>query len=255
MIKQALMVWLLSWSVTIVSAQNVHYYKLTRKMENGKSSTNVSGGQYITFIADICYESNKKGIDVGHGNMTRNKSYSTSEYTTYFGSNYWGKDVAAFKFNADKSVLNVVIDKDNYYIYKRATAPVGQETCSLIRKPIPSNDNGGGGTIVVTPPPVNSPQGWGGYEGGGSAGSYNGGNSGNGGNGTTTTTQTHGRTAHQVTKSCPLCHGSGKCNSCNGTHRINYQFGSGTLECPNCRPNGACSKCGGSGKITTTEWY
>lgn len=157
MIKKFSIVMLFMFSITCVSAQNIHYYKLTRKMENGKSSTSVSGGQYITFIADICYESNKKGISVGHGNMTRNKSYSTSEYTTYFGSSYWGENVASFKFNADKSVLNVVIDKDNYYIYKRATAPAGQETCSLIRKTTPSNNNGGGGTIVVTPPPVVNP--------------------------------------------------------------------------------------------------
>lgn len=233
------MVWLLSWSVTIVSAQNVHYYKLTRKMENGKSTTNVSGGQYITFIADICYESNKKGISVGHGNMTRNKSYSTSEYTTYFGSSYWGDDVAAFKFNSDKSILNVVIDRDNYYIYKRGTAPVGQETCSLIRK----SSGGGGGSVVVTPPvnpggqvvmpPTNpisptNPSG-------------------------TTPTPSHGRTAHQVTKTCMLCGGSGRCSTCNGKHY--YQSFGNTVTCPNCPPNGACQSCGGSGKKTTKEWW
>lgn len=60
---------------------------------------------------------------------------------------------------------------------------------------------------------------------------------------------------HQVTKDCPICNGSGKCSTCNGTHRIKYQFGSGTLECPNCKPNGACSSCGGSGKNTSTKYY
>lgn len=141
-------------SIIDASAQDVRYYKLTRKMENGKPFTDVSGGQYITFIADICYESDKKGIGVGHGNMKRNKSYSTSEYTTYFGSSYWGDNVASFKFNADKSVLNVVIDKNNYYIYKRATAPAGQETCSLIRKKTPTNQGGGGSEIVVPSTPI-----------------------------------------------------------------------------------------------------
>lgn len=154
MVKHSIIVMLALFGFGIVKAQNVHYYKLTRKVENSKSSTNVAGGQYITFIADICYESNKKGIGVGHGNMVRNKSYSTSEYTTYFGSSYWGKDVAAFKFNADKSVLNVVIDEDNYYIYKRATAPAGQETCSLIRKPTQEEGGGGGGEIVIPPTPI-----------------------------------------------------------------------------------------------------
>lgn len=63
-----------------------------------------------------------------------------------------------------------------------------------------------------------------------------------------------GKTAHQVTKDCPLCHGSGKCNTCNGKHWY-YGFTGERITCPNCKPNGACSKCGGSGKITVTEWY
>jgi len=60
---------------------------------------------------------------------------------------------------------------------------------------------------------------------------------------------------HQVTKDCPLCHGSGKCSTCNGTHRIDYQFGAGTLECPNCKPDGHCTYCGGTGKVTSTKYY
>ena len=137
---------------SMAKAQNTYYYKLTRKVVNGTSSTNVSGGQYITFIADICYESNKKGIGVGHGNMTRNNSFSTSEYTTYFGSSYWGDNAASFKFNADKSVMNVVIDKNNYYIYKRVTAPAGQETCSLIRKKSTTSGNNNGSFAGGFPP-------------------------------------------------------------------------------------------------------
>lgn len=239
MVKHSIIVMLALFGFGIVKAQNVHYYKLTRKVENSKSSTNVAGGQYITFIADICYESNKKGIGVGHGNMVRNKSYSTSEYTTYFGSNYWGDDVASFKFNADKSVLNVVIDKDNYYIYKRATAPTGQETCSLIRK-----SGGGGGSVVVTPQPtiidpyspmptpVPTP--------------------------TPTPTPTPkpnpSREPHQVTKTCMSCGGSGRCNTCNGRHWY-YGYTGNKLTCPNCPPNGACQSCGGRGKKTTTEWW
>ena len=134
---------------TMASAQDVRYYKLTRKLEDGKSSTNVSGGQFITFVSDMCFESNKNGVGVGHGTMTKNKAYSDSDYTTYQGSSYWGKK-ADFKFNLDKSVLNVVLDNGDVYVYKRATAPAGQETCSLIRK----SGGGGGGSVVVTPQPT-----------------------------------------------------------------------------------------------------
>lgn len=234
-------------SITVASAQDVLYYKLTRKMENGKSSTNVSGGQYITFIADICYESNKKGIGVGHGNMTRNKSYSTSEYTTYFGSSYWGDDVASFKFNADKSVLNVVIDKDNYYIYKRATAPAGQETCSLIRKPSSGGNTGGAVVGGITPPPVYPVD------------PYNPIPAQSSNSNAGTTQQNHKDWWHyerrEVTEDCYMCHGSGKCNSCNGTHSIWNEFGGGKIECPNCRPDGKCTTCGGTGKITKQRLY
>lgn len=149
MIKRLIIVILSFISITLVSAQDIRFYKLIRMVENGISSTDVSGGQFITFIGNICYESDMKGIGIGYGDMKRNNSYSTSEYSTYQGASYWGYD-AVFKFNADKSMLNVVIDKDNYYIYKCAAAPVGQETCSLIRK----LGGGGGGGIVMPPTPV-----------------------------------------------------------------------------------------------------
>lgn len=72
--------------------------------------------------------------------------------------------------------------------------------------------------------------------------------------GSGTSTPSTGKTAHQVTKMCPLCHGSGKCNTCNGKHWYDG-IGGSKITCPNCKPNGACSKCGGSGQVTVTEWY
>ena len=240
-IKQSVIVVLVLFSITMASAQDVRYYKLTKKKENGSVSSNVSGGQFITFRGDVCYESNKNGVGVDHGTMQRNENYSNSQYLVYqqkSGSGcYWGKD-ATFKFTADKSELNVVLENGDVYLYKRTTAPIGQETCSLIRK------SGGGGSSVVVTPPVNpggqvvvppiSP----------TTPSNPGG---------TTPTPTHGREPHQVTKSCMLCGGSGKCNTCNGKHW--YYFAGNKLICPNCPPSGACQSCGGSGKKTTTEWW
>ena len=71
--------------------------------------------------------------------------------------------------------------------------------------------------------------------------------------------QEHGTTTnpvqpHQVTTTCPSCHGSGKCPTCNGKHWY-YGIGGSKVTCPNCTPNGACSSCGGSGKKTTTKYY
>lgn len=217
MIRHTMMVMLVLFGITMVSAQDVRYYKLTRKVENGESSTNVSGGQFITFLSDMCFESDNHGVGVNHGTLKRNTAYSNSQYSIYQGSSYWGKD-AIFKFNADKSVLNVVLDNGDIYVYKRATAPAGQETCSLIRKPSSSSDNSGG-TVVVTPSPVYPPQNWGGYDVG-SSGTYNGGNSGNGSNGTTTQPKQH---------RCGLCGGSGEVIENNAISFGNTKY---------------CSKCG-----------
>ena len=51
-------------------------------------------------------------------------------------------------------------------------------------------------------------------------------------------------------KDCTICHGSGKCNTCNGKgYYTNLGLGSGTHPCPNC-PNhsGRCQWCNGTGK-------
>lgn len=227
------------FSMVIASAQDVHYYKLTRKEENGKSSTDVSGGQFITFLSDICYESNKKGVGVGHGKMTRNSTYSNSQYSVYQGSSYWGND-ATFKFNSDKSVLNVVLDNGDIYVYKRTTPPVGVTTCSLIRKP--SSSSGGGGNFYE-----------GGYQYPTQQPSYQ----------QPEQNQSSGGNPRQLVKE------QVRCSRCNGTGRMVYNTYPGTLGQPDykvrCNECGeehlkstghthvTCNECKGSGTITRTR--
>lgn len=127
-----------------------YYYKLTKKSVNNVVSTDVSGGQFITFMADICYESTSKGLGVGHGKLTR--SSVDNQYKTYKGSSYWGN--ATFRFKADLSKLNVITDNGDVWMYTRTTAPASATTCSLIRK-------GGSGSHTgtnhsLTPPPDNN---------------------------------------------------------------------------------------------------
>lgn len=141
------------FGVTALSAQDVRYYKLSSTRIGGTTNKNVSGGQFVNFISDICFESNNKGVGVGHGTLTRNDNYSNSQYTTYQGSNYWGNNTT-FKFNADKSVLNVVLDNGDIYVYKRATPPAGVTTSSLIRK----KKEGGGYIPTPNPLPQYTPQ-------------------------------------------------------------------------------------------------
>jgi len=140
-------------------SQNTHYYKLTKKVHNDMPSTNVSGGQFITFLGDICYESDKKGIGVGHGTLTRNASYSTSTIKTYIGNSYWGNN-AVFKFTSDLSILNVVTEEGDVYLYKRTSTPANVTTCSLIRKKSASGTTSsgysGGAAVNVPSHPIHN---------------------------------------------------------------------------------------------------
>lgn len=144
-----------------LTAQETYFFKLSRTVDPDKrSNTNVSGGQFITFIDNICYESDKKGMGVGHGSLTLNKSYSSSSFSVYMGKSYWG-DNASFKFNSEKSVLNIILDDGTVYVYKRSTPPANVTTCSLIKgksssgsSVAPPMNNSGPG---YTPhPPINS---------------------------------------------------------------------------------------------------
>lgn len=120
-------------------SQTTKYYKFIKRVENNIPTTNVEGGQYVTFLGDICYESNNKGIGVGHGTLIKSQNHSASEFLVYIGSSYWGTSTT-FKFNSDKSILNVVLDNGDIYVYKQNNPPLNVTTCSLIR-PKSSNHN------------------------------------------------------------------------------------------------------------------
>lgn len=55
-------------------------------------------------------------------------------------------------------------------------------------------------------------------------------------------------TSRYTDKTCHGCHGSGKCNTCNGKGWYERLGIKGTMNCPNCS-NGRCSICGGTGKV------
>ena len=52
-------------------------------------------------------------------------------------------------------------------------------------------------------------------------------------------------------KDCPLCKGSGTCQTCNGKGWYYSPYGTGTVTCPNCCSGhvGKCGKCCGTGKV------
>lgn len=222
----------------ISNAQDTFYYKLTKYQHNGILTTNVSGGQFITFLNDICYESDKKGIGLGHGTLQLNKNYSNEDYYLYMGSSYWGSSTT-FKFKHDMSMLNVVTDDGDIYVYKRISPPIEVKTSSLIRKK--EITSGGSGYSPTCPVQPTYPQG--GYVGDGTnnatdssgSSSYNG-----------------GKNRKKSRIACSSCkYTNGDCSVCKGSgrqHNSTYGVNS-TKQCTNCKGTGKCPTCGGDGWI------
>lgn len=108
-----------------------YYYKLEKEKRGNTVNTNVKGGQFITFLDNCCYESDKNGNGVGHGQLIRDFKKSDVN-KVYSGASYWGQ--ADFVFNTGLTRLNVRDKNGNIYVYVKGTAPQNQKTCSLIRK-------------------------------------------------------------------------------------------------------------------------
>ena len=184
---------LLVLSVLSPKAQT-YYYKMKSYGTTGNEHTNVSGGQFLTFQAAICMETNKDGESVGHGYLKRN----AKSPNTYMGSAYWG-NTTKFLFSSDKSTLKVLAPDGTIYHYVRSTPPVGATTCSLLKskssKNTPTYIPGAGGT------PIQKPQKCGICYGSGKCSQCNG----------------TGISSFGHKHMCGGCGGSGKCGTCAGS--------------------------------------
>lgn len=233
MIRLLLSAIVLLLSISVNAQKKTYYYKLTKKSINGATSTNVSGGQFITFMSDICYESTKEGIGVGHGNMTLQKVFSDSNFRTYMGGCYYGSE-SSYKFTSDLSTLNVITQNGDVYLYKKSTPPSGVTTCSLIRRGSISGGTSGGEVVNVPTQPI--------YNGGVYVPTP-----------TTPPTTTSTPTPTPTRRSCSHCHGSGTivresstatygrdsqryCNICGRSYWLSS--GHSHVSCPICHGRG-----------------
>lgn len=183
-------VFILLVSFTMSRAQT-YYYALTKQSVGGKVSTHVSGGQFVTFVDDFCFESDRNGKAVGHGSLKRVKA--SSGFKSFVGKSYWGTE-STFKFKDDLSAYNVILANGDVYVYKRATAPSSQLTCSLINRNEQKYEERGSGAY--------SP-----YVIGGSG--Y-GNNMGGSNNSSTSTSGSSGKKLVKVWHDCSLCNGKGR---------------------------------------------
>lgn len=58
---------------TTLSAQEVVYFKQVKIVRNKCIVQEATGGQFISFYKDICYESNMLGESVGHGMLEKTR--------------------------------------------------------------------------------------------------------------------------------------------------------------------------------------
>ncbi|WP_294547020.1 hypothetical protein [uncultured Bacteroides sp.] len=131
-------------------AQTTYYYKMVKRVVDNKHLTDVSGGQFITFLESFCYESNYKGVGVGHGRLRSTEQ--GDNFRTYRGISFWDQD-SFFRFNKDLTRLNVITQSGAIYVYIRATPSSSVKTCSLIRGTTSYN---GTGNSTISPMQENS---------------------------------------------------------------------------------------------------
>lgn len=120
--------------------QTTNYYKQIKVVKNNQTIASGKGGQFISFFADICYDSNNKGVTVNNGQLDR-VSKSGDVYTKYKGKSYWGE--VTYQFTNDLQKLAVIKSDGTIYVYQRSIPPAGVMTSSLIK-----SKSSGGGTAV-----------------------------------------------------------------------------------------------------------
>lgn len=172
-----------------------YYYKLNSYGKHGTENTKVSGGQFITFQAAICMETDKSGVSIGTGYLTRKNN---TPYI-YVGSANWGAGTK-FVFASDKSTMKVYAPDGLVYQYTRCAPPSNATTCSLTKR---RSSSGGSGVFFggYIPQQTNTPQKCGICYGSGKCWTCN-------GTGISTAGSAH---------VCGSCGGSGRCATCSGS--------------------------------------
>lgn len=237
-IRYVCLVILWAFSICESVCQKTYYYKF---VVNTNANSKVAGGQFITFIGDICFESDINGLSVRNGKLSRNAYQSTNAQIVYEGVAFCG-DGAKLKFNADKSKLKIVSKDGKNYSLVKTNPPSNVTTCSFIRK----RDYSGGDNY--------SPQSGQNYP----INSNNYGSiwdSGNMGNSSKTNNRVnYAKPRSSQRHTCSLCHGNKrivrdtwpslygtkdyqvKCNECGGYFM--RSTGHVHIPCPNCRGKG-----------------
>lgn len=123
-------------SFVYIDAKDIYCYRLTKSSD---VKIKVGVYQFISFVGDQCFESDKNGRSVGNGTMNKNDYLSDSIKTIYNGTCFCGSE-AKYEFTANKARLTVFSSKGNRYSFERVLPPSGVQTCSFIKEKSSGNN-------------------------------------------------------------------------------------------------------------------
>lgn len=124
-----------------------YYYRQCKVIKNGVEYKGDNTGQFVTFTATVCYDSDSNGVSVNNGIQ----KYDRMEkgIRLYTGSSYWGK--ADYLVKSDYSRINIRLrDSDCIYVYSRVNDDTvltshfrndKQRNASVPTMPFNSNEN------------------------------------------------------------------------------------------------------------------
>lgn len=141
-------------------AQHCYFYSL-KYVRVGQENVKppFAAGMYVTFPASkegkyICYDSDREGYAVA-GSYKLDYVGSNRNAYSYYGWTYWGK--AHYNFSADYSLLNVVDEIGNTYVFHRTNGTQPTSTYySVMDSRANTNGGGTGGTTIIPGNPNSS---------------------------------------------------------------------------------------------------
>lgn len=208
---------------TLGTSAQTYYYKLNALVKS--DGTRVQGndsGLFVTFTANGCYDSDRKGNTMNNGYQSLQNQYD--DRISYTGSSYWGE--ANYIFASDYSILNIRVGNE-VYIYRKSYAHENQTESTYFGTREEKSS-----TKSAFPIPI-----------------YNGNDTHYGENSITDKSQ-KGSNSRHGRQECPSCHTTKKCNACGGKGWYKNQYADGTpMECSICHRSGSCQTCHGKGWI------
>ena len=205
--------------VLLYGQAKTEYYQWTKTFYKGGKTKTLDGksGQFVTRSRKICYDSDKEGCTVGNGTLTLTERQGST--SIYMGSSYYGED-CVYTFFDDEGLLNIKDKDGNVYVYKKATAPSGRKTSSLIASKQSSGSGGSSSGGAVYVPPVNPGD-----------------------------SSSSGSSHTKTRKTCAVCNGTGRV-----VKGSMASIGKGKKYCTECRRevdsshyHGMCTACNGRG--------